>query len=138
MVFAMNTVIGFACSMGADMGFNSHHHDQHLTETKVHIHADGKKHEHHNEHGKHQHDSNAGTEKGGCCNDGVVKFQHLDKSLNQNIVTALNAPFFTAFVGNFFRINIPESISVRTNKHIAQFFHPPPPDIRVLIQSFQI
>lgn len=24
--FSMNTVVGFACSMGVDMGFNSHHH----------------------------------------------------------------------------------------------------------------
>jgi hypothetical protein len=44
-IFSVNTVVGFACSVGIDMGFNSkHHHDEESTEAVVHIHADGKKH----------------------------------------------------------------------------------------------
>ena len=130
-VFSLNTIIGFACAMGADMGFNSkHHHDKkEATRTVVHVHANGK---------KHQHSAKEGPEKDGCCNDGVVRFQNLDKSLNQNIVTALNASFLTALISNYFGIAVPESITVGTNRQILQFFHPPPPDIRILIQSFQI
>ena len=42
-VFSLNTIIGFACAVGIDMGFNStDHHDEEATETSVHIHADGK------------------------------------------------------------------------------------------------
>ncbi len=139
-VFSMNTAIGFACAMGVDMGFNiKHHHDkEQATEPVVHVHADSKKHQHHDKTTKYQHGSKEESEKGGCCNDGVVQFQNLDKSLNQNTATALNAHIFTTLISNLFRINISELISVRTNKHIVQFFHPPPPDIRILIQSFQI
>ena len=97
-VFSMNTLISFACAMGVELGFNSQHHDEEeATETTVHLHADGKKHQHHDEVTKHHQDSKEDSEKTGCCNDGVIKFQ------------------FT-----------------------IDFFHPPPPDIRILIQSFQI
>ncbi len=140
MVFSMNTVIGFACAMGADMGFNiKHHHDkEEITKTVIHVHADGKKHQHHDKTTKHQHGSKEESEKEGCCNDGVAQFQNLDKSLNQQNVTAVNAPFFTAVISNFLRIDTGGPISIRTNKHIVQCFHPPPPDIRILIQRFQI
>ncbi|MEO6316215.1 MAG: hypothetical protein ABIU63_09715 [Chitinophagaceae bacterium] len=139
-VFSMNTVIGFACAMGVDMGFNNkHHHDKEETaEIVIHVHADGKKHQHHDKTAKHHHGSKEESEKGGCCNDGVVQFQSLDKNLNQHTAVVLNVPFFTAVISNFFIIDIAKQTSVCTHKHIVQFFHPPPPDIRILIQSFQI
>ncbi|HEY5631199.1 MAG TPA: hypothetical protein VIR31_03660, partial [Nitrososphaeraceae archaeon] len=37
-VFSLNTVAGFACSVGVDMGYNAHHHEH------------GKKHLHKHEH----------------------------------------------------------------------------------------
>ena len=45
-VFSMNTVVGFACAMGVDMGYNNSHHEAEATEVAVHVHADGKKHHH--------------------------------------------------------------------------------------------
>ena len=46
-VFSMNTIVGFACSLGLDMGYNSKHHGEDAaTEAVVHIHKDGKKHVH--------------------------------------------------------------------------------------------
>ena len=49
-IFAFNTIVGFACAMGADMEFNAtHHHDEEMTDVSVHVHADGKKHQHHDE-----------------------------------------------------------------------------------------
>ena len=138
-VFSMNTVIGFACAMGVDMSFNTHHHDEEeATETTVHVHADGKKHQHHNEAAKHHHDSNKDSEKGGCCNDGVIKFQSLDKSLAQNVNTAINTPVLVALLSSFYGIDLFMQPQGSHQKHIPQFFHPPPPDIRILIQSFQI
>ena len=61
LVFAFNTLIGFACAIGIDMGFNSsNHHDEEATE--VHVHADGKRHDHLNQSEKHKHKENK-TEK---------------------------------------------------------------------------
>ena len=54
-VFGLNTMVGFACAIGVDMGFNTtNHHDEEATE--VHQHADGSKHDHHNQASKHEHE----------------------------------------------------------------------------------
>jgi hypothetical protein len=138
-VFSMNTVIGFACSMGIDMGFNTtHHHDEEATATTVHVHADGKKQHHQDEANRHHHDSKENSEKGGCCNDGVMKFQNLDKILAPNANTFINAPVFVAILNSFLGIDMFRQPQVSHQKFIAQFSHPPPTDIRILIQSFQI
>ncbi|MEO6729612.1 MAG: hypothetical protein ABIN01_00205 [Ferruginibacter sp.] len=138
-VFSMNTVIGFACAMGVDMGFNTHHHDdEEATETTFHVHADGKKQHHHDEATNHHQDSKEDSEKSGCCNDGVIKFQSLDKSLATNANTFINAPVFVAILSSFFGIDIFRQPQTSHHKYVAQFLHPPPPDIRILIQSFQI
>jgi Cu/Ag efflux protein CusF len=63
-VFSMNTVIGFACAIGLDMGFNSkHHHEDDEEATEISIHVDGKKHQHHDEETKHHHDSKENSEE---------------------------------------------------------------------------
>ena len=127
-VFALNTVIGFACAVGLDMGFNSRHHlDEEATESTVHI--NGK---------KHQHNSKEDSEKGGCCNDKVIKFQNLDKSLNQKAAVSISTPLFTIILNNFFGTDIFKQVHDSDQKYILNFFHPPPPDIRILIRSFQI
>ena len=55
-VFSLNTVMGFACSMGIDMGYNKSHHSEEATEVSVHFHDDAKKHHHENEPKKSHHD----------------------------------------------------------------------------------
>ena len=71
-VFSLNTIIGFACAVGVDMGFNSsHHHDDEPMDTAMHIHADGKKHFHYEEADKDHHKSN--DDKDNCCHDNVIK-----------------------------------------------------------------
>ena len=137
-VFATNTVMGFACAVGIDMGFNSKHHDEEVTETPIHVHADGKQHHHQDEANKHHDGSKQNAEKGGCCNDGVIKFQNLDKSLAQNTNAATSTPVFVALFSSIFGIDIFRQPQVSHQKHIDQYSHPPPPDIRILIQSFQI
>lgn len=137
-VFSMNTVIGFACAIDIDMGFNTHHHeDEQVTDTRIHIHLDGEKHNHHDKVAEHHHDSKKDLEKGGCCNDGVFKFQGLDKNLNPNVNFVISVPVFTAMRTSFFDLDI-FTQELSDQKQIALFFHPPPPDIRILIQSFQI
>ena len=113
-VFAMNTIVGFACSLGINLGFKtSHHHDEEETTTlKVYIHTDGKKHVHHEvveKHdyniGHHHHEEadkdKSNDDKDNCCHDKVIKLDQLDKSpaktLNYNQLI-----FFTTFVSVFY------------------------------------
>lgn len=138
-VFSMNTVIGFACAMGVDMGFNSKHHheeDEEATETSVHV--DGKEHQHHDEETKHHHDSKEDSEKSGCCNDGVIKFQNLEKNLNQNNTQVIYAYVFATILSNFWGINIFNCAKALPQHYKPRVFHPPPPDILIAIQCFQI
>lgn len=150
MVFALNTVVGFACSVGVDMGFNSkHHHDEEATEAVVHVHKDGKKHVHSEKKEKHNHDKshhydqvngnhNSGEDKDGCCNDKVRSFEQLDKSV-PNSLNIIHPVFFTAFLASYYDINLlPYSNVVTDKKQFVRSYHPPIPDIRIAIQSFQI
>lgn len=157
LVFGLNTVVGFACAVGVDMSFNKkHHHDEKGGE--IHVHSDGKKHHHeekavqphvHNDGKKHHHKKGAPyahtkkhseekKEKDDCCSDSVVKFSQVDKSAPQ-YNTIINPLFFTAFIATFYAIDIsyPSQITGST-KYFVRSYHPPIPDIRIAIQSFQI
>jgi len=50
--FSLNTVIGFACAVGLDMGFNSHHHKESAIEVSENHHQN--KSHHHGEADIHQ------------------------------------------------------------------------------------
>lgn len=133
-VFAMNTIIGFACALGVNMGFNSHHHEEEDTEVAVHIHANGKK--HHHEEAEHKHKDN--DKKDDCCNDKVLKILQTDKAVPQ-FAKLLNPVFNTAFHPAYYTINISYPSQVSTsNKYYVRGHHPPIPDIRIAIRSFQI
>ncbi len=158
-VFALNTVVGFACAIGLDMGFNTSHHNDEAIKPSVHIHADGKKHHHqpepakvnvhvHDDGKKHNHPNEPakqhhedketpGKDKDDCCNDGVLKFQNLDKNLNQNTKTAIDAPAFVAFLSNFSGVDILK-IFVTPQLPVIRYLFPPPPNILIYIQRFQI
>ena len=133
-VFAMNTLIGFACALGVNMGFNSQHHEEEETEVSVHIHANGKK--HHHEEAKHKHTDN--DKKDDCCNDSILKLSQTDKAVPQS-AKLLSPVFNTAFQPVYYTINIfyPSQVST-SNKSYVRGHHPPIYDIRIAIQSFQI
>ncbi len=134
----MNTLVGFACAIGMDMGFNTHHYGEEAIAATAHVHTHGKKHPHHKEAGKHQHDEKDTSKKDDCCTDKVVKISQTDKSLpHSNII--INPVFFTAFIASYYSIDISYPSQVSTsNKHFVRGHHPPIPDIRIAIRSFQI
>lgn len=137
-VFALNTIMGFACSIGMDMGFNTGHH-QPGSNAKVHIHADGKKHVHQSK-STHQHQAgNKGKkEKGGCCNDVVIKFSQTDKSVPQT-GAALHPVFFTTFAASWYAFDIfYPSQTTGCVRYFVRGHHPPIPDICIAVQRFQI
>ena len=139
LVFALNTAVGFACAGGMDMGFNTTHHGE-AEITEIHVHANGQKHEHHNKSGSNHHEENKPEkkEKGGCCSDGVQKFQNLDKNLNQNANTVINAPSFVVIVSTFFGMEVHNLSKTYPIKYKVRLFYPPPENIRIAIRSFQI
>ena len=118
MVFALNTIVGFACATGVDMGFNHKHHHEETV-------------------GSHHHDEKDDADKdGGCCNGPVIKLQQLDKNINQTAKINIDAPLLLslhALLGNDI-FNTTPLIS----KYIVPLYYPPPPDIRIAIQSFLI
>ncbi|MGI8638281.1 MAG: hypothetical protein ACR2KZ_23050 [Segetibacter sp.] len=151
MVFALNTVVGFACSVSVDMGFNSKHHSRHkeATEAVVHVHKNGKEHVHQEKKESPNHDkshhrddvdnhSTSGSDKDNCCNDKVTKFEQLDKFVPQP-ETLIHPVFFTAFVATYYNSNVlPHADTVKDFRQFLRSYHPPITDIRIAIQSFQI
>ncbi len=127
MVFSLNTVIGFGCAVGMDMGFNSHHHEESSIKSAS----------------MHHHDANVENhqtknDKDNCCNDEVMQFQKIDKALASSI-NVVNPVSFTSYVASFYNINIlSASTQISAIKYFARSYHPPIPDIRIAIRSFQI
>jgi len=158
-VFASNMAVGFACAVGLDMGFNTPHDNEIAEAVNVHVHADGKKHVHeketsetnthvHEDGIKHKHDnepvkqipaddSNSFTKSpGGCCSDEVQKSQNLDKNLT--LYSGIDAPVFVAILSTFLGIDLPNGTKDFPTKFKARYYYPPPPDIRIAMQRFQI
>jgi hypothetical protein len=136
-VFSLNTIVGFACSMGVDMGFNTSHSNGEAAKASVHKHKDGKKHENKPETGKkhaYKHKETA-SKKDDCCKEKVVKLQTSDKALT-HAQASIHTPVF--IVSSFFQFSSFNTVKGVPQKYIAYQFHPPPRDIRITIQSFQI
>ena len=139
LIFSLNIVVGFACAIDVDMGFNTtHHHDTNAL--KVHTHANGEKHEHHSKDAQ-QHQNikkYVGEENEGCCNDAVIKISQTEKVFPQNS-SVVHPIFFTVFIASFYDIDIFSFSQVAGNpRYFLQNYHPPIADIRIAIQSFQI
>ena len=138
LVFGLNTMVGFACAIGVDMGFNTSHHHNETTEVSIHVHSDGKKHAHHDQTPKHHHDNQTTSKKGDCCNDKVVKISQEDKAISQlfNIVSPV---FFSALIATYNNLDVFNSSQVTASaRYFVRNYHPPISDIRIAIQSFQI
>jgi hypothetical protein len=151
LIFGLNIIVGFACAVDVDMGFNSrhhhveeeettmqagekHHHEEESEENEIHEHANGEK--HHHEKAAHQKSDN--EERDDCCKDKVIKISQTDKAVAQTL--KLLAPvFFTAFTATFYNIDFTCTSQVTpSNKYFVRGHHPPIHDIRIAIQSFQI
>lgn len=149
MIFSLNTIAGFACAVGVDMGFNTkHHHDKEATKAVVHIHKDGKKHIHHDKKESHSHyrshhheeanSSDNSRAEDNCCNNKVRNFEQVDK-LVPSFLSIINPVFFSTFVSTYYQIQIlPYTDIVKEIKPFVRSHHPPIPDIRIAIQSLQI
>lgn len=142
LVFLLNTIVGFACVVGTGMGFNREHHkEQKTVYSGGHTHKSNKPHEH----AEHELDKGSAdhpvskSSKDNCCKEEVAKLTKADKLIQPGFdYSLLSLSFFilpsTVYrIGNLgtFPINVPKARFVRQ-------CHPPIPDVRIAIQSFQI
>ena len=166
-VFSLNTLIGFACSVGLDKLFTSHHKDEAVA-TSVHVHADGKKHDHHKKETiiakvhihsdgkKHVHneksdkknadvldntiannDAQPKESKDNCCTTKVSTFEQTDKCVPENVKVL--PVFFAANLPEFYNIDVLYTSYINTSiRYFVRSYHPPIPNIRLAIRSFQI
>lgn len=126
-VFLLNTVLGFACSVGLD-GNSLHSHSDDLS----HHHASSIN--HHNSTIDH-HYSN--EEDDNCCKDDVEKFEKTGKLVPQ--FSDFSPLVFSVFLSEFFYFDASTSyITLPINQFQLRKHHPPIPDIRMVRQSFQI
>lgn len=141
-VFSLNTVVGCVCTVGLDMGFNSSHHQKEKTvlahrDVPAHQHAKAHLHDKQNNLAKDHHSSK--ETKDNCCTDEAAKFAKVDKLTPQSIDFSINPIFCTAFLSIFYDFDFfPLNSHTPDNKFFVRSHHPPIPDIRVAIQSFQI
>lgn len=87
-VFSINTIIGFACYIGIDIGFNNHHHEE--TESLLH----GTSHHHDKPEADSREDKSQGG-KDNCCNEKVSQFSQLDKLIPQSLNSLANPIFLS-------------------------------------------
>jgi len=144
-VFSMNTLAGFACSIGVDMGYNNHHHDQEYSNKHDQEHSHKHKHEvaHHNHRHPQVHLSPASSFKNidndDCCSNAVTKLNLSDKSIvhyiqvQPSLFPITYLPAFTVTIENPGGINVNSLFQfVRRSCSLDDT------DIRIAIQSFQI
>lgn len=144
LVFISNTFIGLACTLGLNSVFQSNHHQKN-TNAAVHIHKDGKRHDHsksEKRHNSHEININKKSQsedsKDECCNRKIQQLQSLEKFVPDNINIS-HPVFFTAFAISYFNIVKPTYKDIVKNRWWSvRNYHPPIPDIRIAIQSFQI
>jgi hypothetical protein len=137
LVFSINTLAGFACSIGMNMGYNEDHH-QHSKEP---VKASTEHHHNHHDEVPQKSEKKEQHHKGGedCCGD-ITKLNLADKSVVSSI--SLQAPIFLiAFVSQFLlpEVATPSLLDNTTSYSLRRSwgFHDHT-DLRIVIQSFQI
>lgn len=135
-VFLLNTVVGFACSVGLGMGAVKAHHHEAKELKAAHHHHQGE-HDHHAVKEDQDHSSKKTTED--CCTDQVQKIEKTDKLSPPVLEFSTYQPFYTLIYPNYVLLEASvSSLYTLRPKYFVRDDHPPIPDIRIALQSFQI
>jgi hypothetical protein len=141
LVFSLNSVAGFACSIGVDMGYNKkhHQHDGSNTVSKSHTHTEKHQHEHSPASLSNDKIVSIPDSKADCCTNGVTDFIKLDKSVANS--TDLQPPvFLVAFISQFLlpaeELSLPDTSLYGSLRR--SWLPTDDTDLRIVIQSFQI
>lgn len=126
-VFSLNTIVGFACAVGMNMGFNKHHHHETVSlSTAAH-------HHHHEELAK-----SKATEDGNCCTDNATQLSGADKLLAQTINSGIETPVALIALHFLYSSNFSSLIQGTKKIQVVRPYILNSRGIRVSIQSFQI
>src|SRR2546423_1687196 len=102
LVFSLNMVAGFACSIGLNLGYNRHHHhDDEMISHQSHKHClHPAAHHEHSQMGSD--DLIVKAKDDDCCSGAVTKFAQLDKSIINNQFDLRAPVFLLAIISQFF------------------------------------
>jgi hypothetical protein len=147
LVFALNTVVSFACSVGlVDFSEDHHKHGASHVHDKSHSHQ-GVSHQHEksvdvdNHHHLNSTQQLPGEEENNCCSDDVVKVATLDKSVtsvNQNplpLPVEVMAAIYAFILPGYYSAMLPVKPKLCFDRRWALTDDT---DLRIVIQSFQI
>ncbi|SFD49414.1 hypothetical protein SAMN05518672_102169 [Chitinophaga sp. CF118] len=136
-VFALNTLVGVACAVGLNMGFNAkHHHEENAVPSAIASHHhEGLTHNHH-----HEEETKAKneTEKDNCCNNDVVQFSQLDKLLAHAVNAGIEVPVIVLHLHFLYQSYLSSFPLTRAQIQVVRPYVSSSRGIRVSIQSFQI
>ena len=141
-VFSMNSVVSFACSF-SNLFHSLHHH----TDAAVTEHNHGANHHNtKNESAKHQHNNVAehhhdtGSQKSeddNCCSTKVIEIEKVEKAVSRTI-TAPEVIFLTSLFVSYTELYLSRQ-DTDILQHHTRWRNPATiPDLRIVIQSFQI
>jgi hypothetical protein len=134
-VFSLNTVLGFACSVGINMGYNKKHHNHEKTHSASAGLVDN--HEHH--HTAPSKNANETDSNNDCCANEVTKFIQLDKFVPDNNLL-LQVPVFFLTSAPLFNLTTKDFKGAVNSRFqfVRRSCSLNDTDIRIAIQSFQI
>ena len=146
LIFSLNTVVGFACSIGIDMGYNSMHHQHNSSDSPSKCpsnksdqkHADGT-----SENRCHKLQpigKPANNTQKDCCANDVTRFIQLDKTIVKTNLNFQPPAFLVVFASAFIQpllneTNFANSYRLQFVRRSCSIYDT---DIRIVIQSFQI
>ncbi len=133
-LFSLNTIVSIACVCGIGFNKDSHHNNEDKAIIPENIHSECTK---KNPPEKANHKTK--EQKDNCCKDQVIEYNKAVKSFAHSFNTGIDPIFFTIFVSSFYNIDEFYTNYINTSmRYFVRSYHPPIPDIRIAIRSFQI
>ncbi len=135
MVFSMNTIISSACSLSS-VFHKAHHHSK----SASHPHSDKKHHDHSSD--KHCHsEGEESSSKEDCCSKSIIQLEKLDKAPAKTVmISSLVFISIAAALNDFIHAALFPSYLSHKNfiDNVRWQYSTTIPDLRIVIQSFQI
>jgi hypothetical protein len=140
LVFSLNTVVSFACSLGG-LFHSFHHHTNYAASAHSHGHHQQKE-GHHHDHGNtshHQEEQAPEKPADDCCSKNVVQLDKVEKATSK-VIEAPGVVFSTLFLLSYTSLfsQLPPEGTLNYPSFIRWRLPTTIQDLRIVIQSFQI